>query len=119
MLRESSTANEVEVDLTGITGGITEDGDIPNAALLAEFVEAVVVRDAARLETLRDSILGELGEPALIDVAATAAAFHGFVRVADATGIPYSGAAGGMDSTDLREHVGINNFYAAQLGDRG
>jgi hypothetical protein len=33
------------------------------------------------------------------------------VRIADAIGIPYSGAAGGRDAPDVREHAGINAFY--------
>jgi hypothetical protein len=39
------------------------------------------------------------------------AAFHGFVRLADAIGIPYTTAAGGRDLPDLREAAGINAFY--------
>ncbi len=118
MLRESSINQEADFDLTGVTGGVADDGDIPHAKLLANFAEAVVERDADTLKSLRSKVQSALGEAALVDVAATAAAFHGFVRVADATGIPYSGAAGGQDSTDLRAHVGIDQFYAVQLGDR-
>jgi hypothetical protein len=118
MLRESSKNQEADFDLSGVTGGVADDGDIPQATLLASFAEAVVERDADKLIGLRDKVKSALGEAALVDVAATAAAFHGFVRVADSTGIPYSGAAGGQDSTDLRAQVGIDQFYAVQLGDR-
>jgi hypothetical protein len=39
------------------------------------------------------------------------AAFHGFVRIADATGIPYTSAAGGRDVPELRAEAGIDAFY--------
>jgi hypothetical protein len=39
------------------------------------------------------------------------AAFHGFVRLADAIGIPYTGAAFGQDVPELRAAAGINEFY--------
>ena len=52
-----------------------------------------------------------LGNDAVVDAVAVAAAFHGFVRVADATGIPYTTAAQGGDATDIREVTGINEFY--------
>jgi hypothetical protein len=33
------------------------------------------------------------------------------VRIADAIGIPYSGAAGGRDAPEVREQAGVNAFY--------
>jgi len=33
------------------------------------------------------------------------------LRIADAIGIPYTGAAGGRDAPDVREQAGINAFY--------
>ena len=52
-----------------------------------------------------------LGEAGLVDAAAVVGAFHGFVRIADAIGIPYTGAAQGRDVPELREQAGINDFY--------
>ncbi|TAK84835.1 MAG: hypothetical protein EPO20_13425 [Betaproteobacteria bacterium] len=52
-----------------------------------------------------------LGDAAFVDAAAVVAAFHGFVRVADAIGIPYTTAARGRDLPELRAQVGINEFY--------
>ena len=51
---------------------------------------------------------------ALVDAAAVAAAFHGFVRVADATGAPPSGASGGKVTAAFREELGIDDFYGAR-----
>src|SRR5260221_462602 len=75
------------------------------------FVEAVVARDAQRTARVRARLRSGLGEAGLVDAAAITAAFHGFVRIADATGIPYTTAAGGRDVPELREEAGINEFY--------
>ena len=40
-----------------------------------------------------------------------ATSFHGFVRIADAIGIPYQTAARGEDAAELREQAGISAFY--------
>ncbi|CAN0378657.1 unnamed protein product, partial [Phaeothamnion confervicola] len=41
---------------------------------------------------------------------------HGFVRIADATGIPYETASGGRDLPELRELAGVNAFHRVQGG---
>jgi hypothetical protein len=56
-------------------------------------------------------LLTALGGAGLVDAAAVVAAFHGFVRVADATGIPYLTASRGRDDPELRERAGVNGFY--------
>jgi alkylhydroperoxidase family enzyme len=119
MLRESNQTNNAAFDLTEITAGVTGAGDIPAAALLAAFTEAAVTRDSAALAEHRTALRRELGPAALVDAAATVAAFHGFVRLADATGIPYEGAGFGTDTTELRAAIGLENFYASALADRG
>ena len=50
----------------------------------------------------------------MIDAAAIASAFHGFVRLADATGTPAEGAAGGQVTMEFRDSLGINDFYGAR-----
>jgi len=90
---------------------------VPHAAELAEFAEAVVLRDAGRAVAVRARLRELLGEAGLVDASATVAAFHGFVRLADAIGIPYTTAARGEDAPELREQVGINAFYRVQAGD--
>ena len=89
------------------------------AELLSRFAEFVVHRELDKCVPLRAQIISELGEEAFVDVAATAAAFHGFVRVADSTGIPHSTAGGGQDSSNLQREIGIDKFYGAELSDRG
>ena len=121
MLRESSNVNNIKFDISEVTqdNGVSNDNDIDAAVLLSDFAEAVVRRDNTETERLRGLIISKLGEEGFVDAAATTAAFHGFVRVADSTGIPHNGAAGGGDSSALQKETGIDQFYAAGLGDRG
>ena len=100
-----------QVDVAGVTRGFGADVGIPHAAELVDFTEAVVLRDAARTDAARKTLLSALGEAGLVDAAAVAAAFHGFVRIADAIGIPYTTAARGNDAPEIRERAGINDFY--------
>jgi alkylhydroperoxidase family enzyme len=111
MLRESMQTEGKQVDVRGVTQGFNGDLDVPHAAALIDFTEAVVLRDAARTDSARKTLRAALGEAGFVDAAAVVAAFHGFVRIADAIGIPYTTAARGRDVPQLREQAGINEFY--------
>ena len=111
MLRESMQTQGRQVDLRGVTQGFEHGVDIPHATDLVEFTEAVVLRDDARTATARVKLCAALGEAGFVDAAAIAAAFHGFVRIADAIGIPYTTAARGNDAPEVREQAGVNEFY--------
>lgn len=117
MLRESMQTSGETVDLRAVTRGFGEHAEVPHAAALAAYAEAVVLCDAERAATVRAQLHESLGPEGLIDAAATVAAFHGFVRLADAIGIPYTTAARGGDAPELREQVGINAFYRVRTGD--
>src|SRR4051812_33667225 len=110
MLRESMQITGREVDVRGVTNGFDQDLDIPHAAALVEFAESVVLRDEVRDAAARAALLAAIGGPALVDAAAVVGAFHGFVRIADAIGIPYTTAARGGDVPELRERAGVNDF---------
>ncbi len=116
MLRESMQINGSQVDVRGVTQGFDADVDIPHAAALVEFAEAVVLRDEARTASARAVLLAALGGAGLVDAAAVVGAFHGFVRIADAIGIPYTTAARGGDVPELRERAGVNEFYRVREG---
>lgn len=118
MLRESMQMSGKELDVRGVTQGF-DAVDIPHAAALVAFAEAVVLGEPARIAHARDALRQALGEEGFVDAAAIVAAFHGFVRIADAIGIPYTTAAGGRDVPDLREQAGINAFYRVQNGVTG
>ena len=109
MLRESINTSGQSYEFKAVTGMTGTDSDIPEADLLADFAEAVVNRDEAEMSRLRNAIIDKLGEAELVDAAAIAAAFHGFVRVADSTGIPVDEARD--DATkDIRAEIGIDAF---------
>ena len=111
MLRESMHTGGKEVDVRGATRGSGEGIDLPHAPALVAFAEAVVLGDPERIAGARAELRSALGEAALVDAAAVVAAFHGFVRIADAIGIPYTTAARGEDAPELRERAGVNEFY--------
>lgn len=111
MLRESMQTEGKEVDVGRVTRGSEDGVDVPHAAALIEFAEAVVLSDAPRIAAARTMLRTLLGEAGLVDAAAVVAAFHGFVRIADAIGIPYTTAARGQDAPELREQAGVNEFH--------
>ena len=111
MLRESMQTEGKQVDLRGVTQGFDGKADIAHAAELVEFTEAVVLRDAERVSSARGRLRAVLGDAGFVDAAAVAAAFHGFVRVADAIGIPHFTAANAPDLSALRAQAGIHDFY--------
>jgi|TARA_B100000315_G_scaffold223380_2_gene228135 hypothetical protein len=111
MLRASNDTTGNEFDIADVTGGVQGETDIPHAELLSGYAEAVFHRDRPLILETSNEIRRILGDAAIVDCAAVAAAFHGFVRVADGTGIPYEGAAAGTDSTELRSQAGIDKFH--------
>jgi len=111
MLRESSKISNDAVELSDVTRGLSDATGIAHAEILVEFAEAVVQRDIPRIAAARKAVFDALGNDATVDTAAIIAGFHGFVRIADAIGIPYQTAARGEDAPELREQAGISAFY--------
>ena len=111
MLRESNSKIGTRFQMHDVTGGVNGETDIPHAGLLSAYAEAVYHRDSNAIREKQSEIRRNLGDAAFVDCAAIVAAFHGFVRVADGTGIPYEGAGGGTDTSDLRRALGIDQFY--------
>ena len=108
MLRESSRAKSENYDLTLLTG-TGGDGNIPYGALLVAFTDAVVKYEEAEAARLRAEIRATMGDDALVDASAIVAAFSGFDRIADSTGIPLEDAKA-ENSADFRAALGINAF---------
>ena len=117
MLRESSQRSEEAVQLADVTQGLSEQTQVRHADILMDYAEAVVRGSSDDIATARDAVHRVMGGEALIDAAATIAAFHGFVRIADAIGIPYKTAAAGGDVPEIREQVGVNQFHRVQTED--
>ena len=77
-----------EYELEAAIGGNKKDEGLPHAELFDEFVDSVCARDETRMAKARGQLVKELGEAALVDTAADIAAFNGYPRAADTTGIP-------------------------------
>ena len=113
-LRESGENTGDDYDMAAVTGD-AEAADIPHGELLSHFAEAVYARDAGETARTRAAIAEALGEAALADAAATVAAFHGFPRVADATGIPLEDDKAAQTEI-IRDEIGIDAFDIAGVG---
>ena len=111
MLRESSKIAGYKVQLSDVTSGLSDETHIPHGDLLVALSEAIVARDKDAIADVRGILFQALGNDAVVDAVAVASAFHGFVRIADAIGIPYATAAQGGDAPDIREEAGINAFF--------
>ena len=108
MLRESSRAKSENYDLTLLTG-TGGDGNIPHGALLVAFTDAVVKYEETEAARLRAEIRATMGDDALVDASAIVAAFSGFDRIADSTGIALEDAKA-ENWADFRAALGINAF---------
>ena len=98
-----------EYALGAAVGNETGDCGLPMGTQLNEFIEAVCSRDDAKIRTARENIIHESGEAALVDTAAVVAAFNGYPRAADATGIPledYKEKA----TEDMRTTLGLDSL---------
>jgi hypothetical protein len=111
MLRESAQIVSNKVNLKDVTQGLSGETRIPNAKILMDYAEAIVSRDTNTIEMTRGIVFDVLGNDAMVDAAAVASAFHGFVRIADTIGIPYDKVAQGQDVSEMQEEAGINKFY--------
>ena len=82
MLRESMHCSGQQLDVRSVTQGFGEQAEVPHAAALTEFAEAVVLRDSARSAASRARLRALLGADGLVDAAATVAAHASFLRPA-------------------------------------
>lgn len=87
-LSMSGTYTGDDYSLEAAVGGESGDGGVPHGSLLNEFVGAVCLHDESKALQTRQDIRRELGDAALVDISAVMAAFNGYPRAADGTGIP-------------------------------
>ena len=106
----SGTETGDDYDLTAITEG--GDAAMANGAELNAFVEAILGRDPAAVAAARAAVVEAMGEAAMVDAAATIAAFNAYPRAADATGIPLEDAK--REATaGLRQELGLDALEVA------
>ena len=75
-------------NLESVMSGNMADNVLPHGVILNEFLEAIFARDTRRLKDAQNRLIEAMGEQALVDAAATIAAFNAYPRMADSTGIP-------------------------------
>jgi hypothetical protein len=105
-LRVSGEQTGHEYNLQHVMDGGSEDSELPNGNILNAFVEAIFNRDLARISIARSAIVNVMGEQAMVDAAATIAAFNVYPRMADATGIPLEDTKRDITS-EMREELGM------------
>ena len=84
------------------------EAEIDSEVELRAFADALARGDDALAET-RSNLRHQVGDEVFVEAAAVAAVFHGYVRVADGTGIPVDELVVAT-SSDLRDELGINVF---------
>ena len=105
-LRVSGEQTGHHYNLQHVMDGGLEDSELPNCNILNAFVEAIFNRDPARIAITRSAIVNVMGEQAMVDAAATIAAFNMYSRMADATGIPLEDTKRDITS-EMREELGM------------
>ncbi|MCP4756739.1 MAG: hypothetical protein GY866_38235 [Proteobacteria bacterium] len=98
--------------MSGVPGGDFSEtaANVPHSDLLKRFTQAVMGDDDRELDQARSELVSELGNEALVDVAAVIAQFESVNRVADATGIRLDdmleeALAAGLAKPDLPENI--------------
>ena len=108
-LRVSGQQTGNEYDLRSVMEGGQVDTGLPHGNLINDFVESIFSRDPSRVAVVRDVLVRAMGEQAMVDAAATIAAFNAYPRMADATGIPLENVK--KEATaELREELGIETL---------
>ena len=85
------------------------DGGVPKGRLLVRYAESLLANDRPALGDVIATIRAEMGDAALVDIAAVAGLFNAIDRIADSTGIPLDPARVAA-SADFRASLGINQF---------
>jgi len=101
----------VDVDLKIATGKAQSKSDPLSHQLFSDFAEALTLRDIENLKALRNQLIEAVGEAGLVDAVAVAAAFHGNVRIADATGAPPEKGPGAEILEKSANELGLNDYY--------
>ena len=113
-LRASGEHTGDDYDIAAVTGEVAAAG-VPHDEVLSRFAEAIYRRDPGETARTRAAIAEALGAAALVDAAAVVAGFHGFTRVADATGIPLEDDKAALTET-MRAEFGFDALDTAGVG---
>jgi len=111
MLRESMQTSGKQVECARRDARLRRELDIPHAAALVEFAEAVVLRDEKRTDVVRPVLRSALGEAGLVDARRSLPPSR--LRAHRRRhGIPYTTAAqGGAMRRKFANAPGSTEFY--------
>ena len=105
-LRVSGEQTGHKYQLDTIMDGNYKRSGLPNVNILNTFFESIIDRNEAGISIARPTITNELGERALVDVAATIAAYP---RMADSTGIPLEDVKKEI-TLEMRKELGWRHY---------
>ncbi len=108
-LRVSGQQTGHEYNLQDVMDGDFGKSGLPKGDILNAFVEAIIERDLSKISVARSAIISSMGIKALVDSAATVAAFNAYPRMADATGIPLEDNKKEMTS-EMRKEFGMERL---------
>lgn len=113
MLRVSAGATNREINIAAINGDSVDNPDLPFAAELMSFAEAVASFDEDALNKARQTLLDAAGPAVLVDAAGVAANFQRMVRIADSTGIPVDDMSNELGN-QVRDELDLYRFASAE-----
>lgn len=87
-LGASGKDTDNEYDFRAVMGDTDIESGIPASRELSALAEAMCTMDTVGIDAARDAVVDALGIDALFDAAGSVAAFNGYPRAADTTGIP-------------------------------
>jgi hypothetical protein len=113
LLRVSSTANDLELDLDVVRGDLQESDAIQHAPELAALVDASI-NDLASLPSARSALVEATDEATMLDAAAVVANFEMMTRIADGTGTRHP--VDRLESmSEVSNSMGLGVFASARI----
>ncbi len=113
MLRASSSANDMEIDLSFIRGEAAENRAVQHAPELAELVDASI-NDPGSLPSARSALVEVTDQATMLDAAAVVANFEMMTRIADGTGTRHPSDR--LESmSEMSTSMGLDEFVSARL----
>ena len=113
MLRASSSANDLEVDLSQVRGDASENDAVPHAPALSALVDASI-NDLDALPAARSALVEATDTATMLDASAVVANFEMMTRIADGTGTRHPSDR--LDSmSDISTALDLNQFVSARV----
>ena len=112
MLRASSSANDLQVDLSLVMGEAGENEAVEHALELADLVDTSVT-NLGSLAAARSALVEATDSATMLDAAAVVANFEMMTRIADGTGTCHPSER--LESmTEMTTSMGLDQFVSAR-----